>query len=56
MTASLPVWGVWIEIHIPQHFPARCRSLPVRGVWIEIEEFEEDVLDFIVAPRKGSVD
>ena len=35
--ASLPVWGVWIEIHgLWFDVAVIVRSLPVWGVWIEI--------------------
>ena len=34
--ASLPAWGVWIEIALYKKCNGKSESLPAWGVWIEI--------------------
>ena len=31
-------------------------SLPVWGAWIEINTYKDQILNYVVAPRVGSVD
>ena len=54
--SSLPVRGAWIEILARFYADIRQQSLPVRGAWIEIDQYIEDALHILVAPRAGSVD
>ena len=53
---SLPAWGVWIEIMSMYQIKKEVLSLPAWGVWIEITINGADSINFIVAPRMGSVD
>ena len=53
---SLPVRGAWIEICVLVFVSVLAWSLPVRGAWIEIPPAGYEFLEYVVAPRKGSVD
>ena len=55
--ASLPAWGVWIEIYEnPVVEISGVLSLPAWGVWIEILKLAITTMIIEVAPRMGSVD
>ena len=54
--ASLPAWGVWIEIPLLRYPMTRSASLPAWGVWIEIKSDYYDLTPREVTPRMGSVD
>ena len=53
---SLPVREAWIEIEKSTKTYETCLSLPVREAWIEIPPAGYEFLEYVVAPRKGSVD
>ena len=54
--ASLPAWGVWIEIGNSGGGGGGLLSLPAWGVWIEMDKSPGLAGGISVAPRMGSVD